>query len=117
MIEPRLATQVRIDWLRRKMAEAGEFAVIVHRGDPVSGALLVLALEKGENPRLVERMPSLDGSADWQLAWHQDFVNKGKSDSLDAYIERRRLRDPDLWVIELDTADHAQLDALLTMMG
>ena len=37
--------------------------------------------------------------------------------TLTEYLARRRSRDPDIWVIELDVANRAQFDAILGQLG
>jgi len=117
MIEPRLASAMRIGALRRRLAAIGGFATIVHRGDPVSGAILILAQPHGGPPRLLEAMPSFDGPPQWQIAWDEEADKTGKKGDLASYLARRRGVDPDLWVIELDVADIAQLDEILLQIG
>lgn len=114
MIEPRLASNVRIAALKRAVEAEGGFAMILKKGDPVSGAILIQCLEKGRNPRLYERMPSLDGGSVWEIIWSEDIDKKG---NLSEYLDRRTSRDSDLWVIELDIADSERLDGLLAAMG
>lgn len=113
-MEPRLASHMRIGALKRAVEAEGGFAMILNKGDPVSGAILVQCLEKGRNPRLYERMPSFDDSPPWELIWSQDTDKKG---TLSEYLERRTSRDSDLWIIELDIADSERLDGLLAAMG
>ena len=114
MIEPRLASNMRIGALKRIIEADGGFAMILKKGDPVSGAILVQCLEKGRNPKLYERMPSLNGKPVWEAIWSEDTDNKG---NLSEYLERRTSRDGDLWVIEVDIADSERLIGLLEPMG
>ncbi|NRD89964.1 hypothetical protein C8024_11625 [Sphingopyxis sp. BSNA05] len=76
----------------------------------MSGTILVQCVEKGENPRLLENMPSLDGTPNWQQIWHQDTDN---SKELSEYLARRFRFDPDMWLIELDIPDGERLIALM----
>ncbi len=88
--------------------------MILHKGDPVSGAILVQTLEKGRNPRLYEQMPSLDDGPVWYEIWSEEIENKG---NLQEYLERRFARDSDLWLIELDIADSERLTGLLQQIS
>lgn len=111
MIEPRVATRVRIDALRRIVEEKGGFATVLARGDAVAGALLVVA--SGAAPSLWERVPDEHGHNRW---------TKIRGDAADpaeitAYCERRRGYDPDLWILELDVAGEQQLIAALESLS
>ncbi len=114
MTEPRLSSDMRIGALKRTVEANGGFAMIIKKGDPVAGAILIQSLEKGRNPRLFERMPSLNGIPTWEQIWSQDNVNKG---NLSDYLDRRVSRDRDLWIIELDIADSERLTRLLASIG
>jgi hypothetical protein len=109
-VEPRLASHVQVSALVRQTNISGDFAVILHKGDMTSGAILVIGLVRGSNPLIFEKFPSINGGSDWC----QSSQNKPLSpDDVRYIVEKRILRDPDLWVIELDTADDERLTGLL----
>jgi hypothetical protein len=108
--EPRLATHMIVSALVRQMAEQGDFATVLHKGDAVAGALLLITREKGQNPRGFERFPVPDGSRTWQAIAAQNIDNEEK---LSEYLARRLSRDPDLWILELDVASDERLNGLL----
>ncbi len=87
--------------IRRVQAESG-FAAVVAKGDPQSGAMVVIAAEKGRISGLFERTLGLSNRYQWTRFGPQDTENK---DEIDGLLSRRRQRDPDLWIIELDIAD------------
>lgn len=110
MTAPRLTSQFRISALQRLAEVDGGFATLLHKGDPTSGAILLVGQIKGCNPVLFERYPALDGS----LTWHrvtQSLV--GEDAEITKYWKIRTQRDPDLWVLELDVASTERLDGLL----
>ncbi len=111
MIEPRLSSEMTVQSLLRKVNQEGGFAMVLRKGDRIAGAILIICLEKGKDPRLLEKMPSLDGPSTWQKIWPQDTDNK---QDLDEYLNRRTGFDPDLWLIELDIADAERLIADMT---
>lgn len=113
MIEPRLAASVRIEALKRLTAAAGGFATIIAKGDPVSGAILIARTVRGHDNALFESFRGLDGKADWQEIWNDGSATIVAKGSMAEYIERRRARDADLWIIELDIASRAQFDAIM----
>mgnify|MGYP000107767707 FL=1 len=87
---------------------------MLHKGEPEGGTILVLLTDRGENPRVYERMPSLDGDRKWTLSKVQDPDNKRE---IDEYLERRGAQDRDLWIIELDIADGERLIGLTDAAG
>ncbi|GAA0476282.1 DUF1491 family protein [Parasphingorhabdus litoris] len=111
MIEPRLSAEMIVQSLLRRVNQNGGFGVVLRKGDRISGAILIICLEKGKDPRLLEKMPSLDGPSTWQVIWPQDTEKK---QDLDEYLERRTGFDPDLWLIELDVPDAERLTAEIT---
>ncbi|WP_445784352.1 DUF1491 family protein [Sphingorhabdus sp.] len=113
MIEPRLASGVQISALKRLAEAEGDFATVLQKGDTTSGAILLIGQVRGADPILFERYPSLDGQSAWKSV---DLANS--SDALvQDYWKNRAIRDPDLWVLELDVASGARLDGLMTALN
>lgn len=98
----RLATGVLVSALLRRVNDAGGFGTVLAKGDAQSGAVLVVAVE-GATSRLLERGTGPHGRV--------GLIDSTPADDLDAYWRRRRARDPDLWVIELDIADSQRFAA------
>lgn len=105
MIEPRLTSDIQVSALKRLVEVGGGFATVLRKGDPTSGAILIIGLVRGENPVLYDRFPSLDGD----LVWQQIAENEA---DVSAQWQKRAARDPDLWVIELDVASVERLNDL-----
>jgi hypothetical protein len=110
LIEPRLTSDFQISALRRLAEADGGSATILRKGDPTSGAILLIGQVRGQNPVLFERFPSLDGLSDWQPVTAQIDENEAE---VTAYWQKRASRDPDLWVVELDVASIERLAPLL----
>lgn len=73
------------------------------RGDESAGAVLALIAERGSVRLLLER--SFDFATEsyrWLATGPDDLESAAIRD---AYLQRRRGSDPDLWLIELDVAD------------
>ena len=51
----RLASAVLVNALVRRVDQAGGFATVLAKGDATAGAILIVALDRGEHPRLFER--------------------------------------------------------------
>jgi hypothetical protein len=98
----RLNSQLLVSALLRRAELAGGFATILHKGDGMSGVIIVQLLERGRFQRLIERMTDLDG--------RQNMVRCGPENTdqvieIEDYISRRKRSDPDLWLVELDVAE------------
>ena len=91
----RLASSVLVGALVRKAQSEGGFAAVLAKGDPAAGAVLVVLLERGENPRILER--SLDGNGEYCWA-----AEAKPSEEVPQLVDRKKRYDPDLWVLELD---------------
>ncbi len=111
MIEPRLASEMQISAFRRLAEESGGFATILRKGDPVSGAILLIARIRGGEAAIYERFPTLDGGSQWQRIPQKTEDSEGE---ISRYLDRRVERDTDLWLIELDVADDKRLAAIVT---
>lgn len=96
---PRLATSVLVGGLVRKAQGEGGFAAVLAKGDLQAGSVLVILLEKGANPRILERLLQADGRYSWLPSPGQITEN---IEDVPAFVARRRRFDPDLWVLELD---------------
>ncbi|RPF71405.1 DUF1491 family protein [Aurantiacibacter spongiae] len=101
-MDDRLPAHVEVAGLLRAVQAAGGFGMVVQKGEPTAGTLLVLCCEKGTNTRAYERMPQLDGTRRWTLSRAQDTENPSEFSD---YVDRRRRQDSDLWIVELDAAN------------
>jgi hypothetical protein len=99
---PRLTSKMTIDALFRRVRSEGGFPTVLARGDESAGAILVLCTHRGKVKSLLERTVDIDGQYRWTPCGPQDVES---ATTRDDYIQRRRDRDPDLWLIELDTVD------------
>jgi hypothetical protein len=97
----RLAAGLLVSALIRRVEAAGGSAMVLARGDATAGALLIQLAERGVAGPLLERTLDSRGHYTWTPAGPE-----GPGARAD-YIVRRRRRDPDLWVVELDAADAA----------
>jgi len=92
----RLPSGILVSALLRRVNDAGGFGAVMAKGDPQGGAILVIAIDKGAPPRLLERGIGPDGRT--------ALIDSTPAENLDGYWQRRRASDPDLWVIEVDIA-------------
>ena len=101
-MEPRLPARLEVSALIRRAQSAGGFGVVVRKGEPEAGTILVLLTENGGNSRVYERMPQIDGTRAWHCSRRQNPQN---SADFDDYLSRRAKQDSDLWIVELDIAN------------
>ncbi len=82
--------------LLRRAEMAGAFAVIVHKGDPDAGAVIVKVRTPDGQAVLYRAIRGMDGVRRW--------LPQGPDDEavIDATIVKGRAHDPDLWVIEIE---------------
>lgn len=97
----RLTAQMLVSALVRLVEAEGGFAMVLHKGDPIGGVILVQLLHHGTFAGLFERLTDLDGRQKLVPCGPQD---KDQPTEIYEYISRRRRSDPDLWLVELDIA-------------
>lgn len=106
----RLATGLLVNALVRRVQDDGGHAMVLAKGDADSGAILIVAVERGQDPQCWERGWDEQGRAALVATGPRADPAPGggaepPSDSaVTDYWRRRRERDRDLWVVELDSA-------------
>ncbi len=106
----RLPAHLEVSGLIRLVETHGGTAMVVAKGERDAGTILIVTMHRGNDARLFERMPQLDGS--------RTFVATNKQDSekpreFHDYLERRKRQDPDTWILEVDIDDAERFIALL----
>jgi hypothetical protein len=107
----RLPSGLLVGALLRRVNDAGGIGAVLAKGDAQAGAILIITLEKGVFSGVFERGIGPDGAA--------ELVPSGprEPDAVTDYWRRRRARDPDLWVIELDIAEAKRFAAETIVAG
>jgi len=98
--------------LIRAANEFGDSAMVIRKGDEISGEIFILALIRGEKLRFFGKIPIFDGPSIWEERQLKDIDNK---EYFSKYIEKLVYRDPDLWLVELNVSDEGQLVRLLEL--
>jgi hypothetical protein len=106
--EGRLPAHLEVAGLIRAAEAAGGFAAVLAKGERDAGVIVILTMERGGNRRLWERLPRLDGNQIFEVVREQSTENLA---DFDEYLSRRRTRDRDLWIVELDVPNAERLVA------
>ena len=95
-----LPSEFWVQALIRRAEAGGAHAAVLKRGDGRAGAVLVKLVNRREGwARLYAEALRGDGETAWM-----EPVGSEEEEMLDAYAERARARDPDIWVVEVDDA-------------
>ncbi len=98
----------------RQIAESqGGFATLLKKGDATAGALYIILSIRGVDTAIYQR----EYNPAFELEWAEKTFDFSDSQNLNVYLEKIKLRDPDLWIIEVDIADKARFTASLSAMG
>ena len=109
-----LPTAILVSALLKRVNDAGGMGVVRARGDAESGTILLILNEEPGASRLLERVIGVHGKPVFVATGPIDANDAG---ARDAYWRRRRSRDPDLWVIELDIASAERFAAETILDG
>jgi hypothetical protein len=100
-METRLKSAIWIKALIRRCDLAAIPVAVLARGDYDAGAILLKFNARDTGCMVLAQARGRDGELFWMKATGPAAV--AESDA-DAYIERQRRRDPDLWVVEIENA-------------
>jgi len=92
---------VLVNALQRRAESEGGFAAVLAKGDPGSGAILVILAERGRKVRILERLLEGGERYVWRDVGQQALANE---EEFERFLAKRRNFDPDIWLIELDVA-------------
>jgi hypothetical protein len=100
-VEARLKTSIQVKALIRRCDMVAIGVAVTARGDPDAGAMLVKLCGRDASATVLTQARRPDGTLGWLRATGAAPVAEADAD---AYIARQRQRDPDLWVVEVETA-------------
>lgn len=98
----RLPTELFISANIRKCGTANIPVYVLHKGDPQSGTILLKVLDRDFKCHMFGQMRDMDGVLKW--FHHREGVPVDET-SADQQIKSAITRDPDIWVIEVETRD------------
>lgn len=101
--EPRVPTHIWVEAKIRELTAQGIGVYVTHKGDKMGGlVLLKLVNVKERECKLLTQQRDLDGVLGWVDVFTEEIISEQKADE---YITRSTDVDPDLWVIEVESAD------------
>lgn len=101
MTEPRLRAGLWVSMALRMGDRQGRPGVVLRKGDPDAGGILVV-LRGREGLIVLSQVRGAGGAVAWLRATGDTPVDQP---AVDAYIVRQVKFDPDLWVLEFESAD------------
>jgi hypothetical protein len=101
-MEARLKSGIWVKALIRRCDIAAIGVAVTKRGDPDAGAILIKLCDREARASVLAQARRADGTLGWMRATGPDPIAESEADT---YIDRQRGRDPDLWVVEVESAD------------
>ena len=98
----RVTSKLLVSAIRRRAEAEGGYAMVLSKGDEISGAIIVALARRGMITCMMERGLAPDGRYSWLRTGPEEG---SQAEIFGAYIERRRSFDPDIWVLEIDSED------------
>ena len=86
----------------RRCNARGVPATVISRGDARGGTLVLKINQFDRGCRVLSQALGMDGGLGWLAAFSGNRVPEAEADD---YIARATGRDPDLWVVEIESPD------------
>ncbi|HET8535418.1 MAG TPA: DUF1491 family protein [Sphingomicrobium sp.] len=105
---------VEVSSLIRKAEGAGDFGVVLRKGDADSGSILVIVRSRGRFAACLQRTLGMDGTYNWGAVGPEAGAPEEK---VSQFLAGQAGFDPDLWLVELDIAQPERFIAETTLSG
>ena len=113
-MDARLPAHLEASGLLRRAEAAGGFGMIIAKGDPDRGSLVLLISNRGVHVACLERGIGAGGVYVWQTVGPDAGADPAE---LSAWTSKRRKFDADIWLIELDIPLPERFIAETTAIG
>lgn len=95
----RLKSKLWIDALRRSVELHGDYAVIARHGDDSAGQIFIRVISRDGREALIGQAMSMTGDRQWRVLCPFET----QSASIQDLLDREASRDPDCWIIDVET--------------
>lgn len=114
----RLKSDIWVKAYVRRLSSDGRQAYIVRHGDDDAGAIYIRINRLDGTSLLFGPAPASLSGGETDRRWVGCFKAAARPDAeIDAYLERERRTDPDLWIVEVEARDGVHgLDGWLTQL-
>ena len=99
---PRLRADIVARAILRQSGQDGRMAVMLRRGDPDAGGILVVLADRQGSGIVLRQTRTAEGEEAWLRASGDSPLEPL---ALQDYLDRQLKYDPDLWVLEIDAPD------------
>lgn len=96
------------------MAATGDFVTVLSRGDPDSGAVILVGRTREGTQSAYVRTNLGEGRIEWRVVIEDD---PPPGEKIEDFLKKQKSYDPDLWIVELDIADPARFIADLKALS
>ena len=114
MSDTRLPAGLEAAAIRRSIEALGGHAMVLHKGDPDRGQLILMVSDRGVHHAILERTLQAGGDYRWT---RRESARETDPSALEKFVRDRTRFDPDLWLIELDVPDAERFIAEMTAFG
>lgn len=114
MGDDRLTPAIEADGFLRRTAEAGGYGMILRKGDPQRGSIILQIVDRGRHVAFLERQLDIGGLYRWFRVGPTADAGLSK---LKEWAEKRVKFDEDVWLIELDIPQPERFIVELGVIG
>ena len=97
--DPRTPTHIWLEAKLRELSSQGKGVYVTNKGEKMSGLVLLKLNGLLGECKLLTQQRNLDGVLEWVDVFQEETIEEKKADE---YITRSVMRDPDLWVVEIE---------------
>ncbi len=100
MTDSRIPTHLWLEAKIRELSSQGVGIYVTHKGEKMGGLVLLKLSNMKGVCKLLTQQRDIDGVLGWVNALNEEIIEEKRADD---YIVRSASRDPDLWVIEIES--------------